>query len=120
MKTIENHDVKIFTDSVEDSAVEQIKELLSIGVFSGCKIRVMPDVHAGAGCVMSRTQAFNTIRLEDFRQSMSGIYSETVTEETIDESPMAYKPKNQIIGNIADTVSILTTIHPVFNFKAAE
>lgn len=44
-----NHDVKIFTDNIEDSAKEQIAELLSIQVFSDCKIRIMPDVHAGAG-----------------------------------------------------------------------
>ena len=55
MKTFENYDVKIFTDRIEDSASEQIKELLSIDVFSRCKIRIMPDVHAGAGCVIGFT-----------------------------------------------------------------
>ena len=47
MKTIEGHDVKIFTDNIEENALEQIKELLSIDVFSDKKIRIMPDVHAG-------------------------------------------------------------------------
>ena len=55
MKLIENYDVKIFTDNVEDVALEQIMKLLSIDVFSGCKIRIMPDVHAGAGCVIGFT-----------------------------------------------------------------
>ena len=55
MKTISNHDVKIFTDNVEDMALEQIRRLLSIEVFAGCKIRIMPDVHAGAGCVIGFT-----------------------------------------------------------------
>ena len=55
MKLIENYDVKIFTDNVEDVALEQIMQLLSIDVFSGCKIRIMPDVHAGAGCVIGFT-----------------------------------------------------------------
>lgn len=50
MKTIEGYNVKIYTDNIEDSASEQIKELLSVDVFSKCKIRIMPDVHAGAGC----------------------------------------------------------------------
>ena len=35
--------------------LEQIKELLSIDVFSHKKIRIMPDVHAGAGCVIGFT-----------------------------------------------------------------
>ena len=55
MKTIEGHDVKIFTDNVEESALAQIRELLSIEVFADCKIRIMPDVHAGAGCVIGFT-----------------------------------------------------------------
>ncbi|WP_305257455.1 RtcB family protein [uncultured Duncaniella sp.] len=55
MKTIEGHDVKIFTDNIEDNALAQINELLSIDVFSDKKIRIMPDVHAGAGCVIGFT-----------------------------------------------------------------
>ena len=55
MKTIEGYDVKIFTENIEDNAIEQIRQLLSIGVFSDCKIRIMPDVHAGAGCVIGFT-----------------------------------------------------------------
>lgn len=55
MKTIEGYDVKIFTDNVEETAIEQIKRLMSIDVFSSCKVRIMPDVHAGAGCVIGFT-----------------------------------------------------------------
>lgn len=55
MKTIDGYDVKIFTDNIEESAMVQIKQLLSIDVFSDKKIRIMPDVHAGAGCVIGFT-----------------------------------------------------------------
>lgn len=55
MKIIEGYDVKIFTDNIENSALEQIKELLAIDVFSDKKIRIMPDVHTGAGCVIGFT-----------------------------------------------------------------
>lgn len=55
MRIIEEYDVKIFTDNIEENALEQIKELLSIDVFSDKKIRIMPDVHAGAGCVIGFT-----------------------------------------------------------------
>ena len=48
MKTIEGYDVKIFTDNIEDTALDQIRQLLFIDVFSDCKIRIMPDVHADA------------------------------------------------------------------------
>ena len=52
---IDNHDAKVFTDDIEQSAVEQINRLLAVDVFGGCKIRIMPDVHAGAGCVIGFT-----------------------------------------------------------------
>ena len=55
MKTIDGYDVKIFTDNIEENALEQIKTLLSIDVFADKKIRIMPDVHAGAGCVIGFT-----------------------------------------------------------------
>ena len=43
-----------------------------------------------------------------------------MTNDTLDEAPMAYKPKDEILANIQDTVSVENIIKPVFNFKAAE
>lgn len=74
----------------------------------------------GAGRIMSRSQAFKSISMDDYRASMEGIYSECLSEETKDESPMVYKPKDDIIGNIHDTVDIVNVIKPIYNFKAAE
>lgn len=74
----------------------------------------------GAGRVMSRTRAFQEISMDEFAESMKGIYSETVNEDTKDESPMVYKPKEEILENIRQTVQVGTIIKPVFNFKAAE
>ncbi len=73
----------------------------------------------GAGRVMSRSQAFNSLTMEEFKHSMEGIYSETVAPETIDEAPMVYKPKEEIIRNIRGTVMIENIIKPVYNYKAA-
>ena len=72
----------------------------------------------GAGRVLSRTQAYEQIKMEDFETSMEGIYSESVNDFTRDESPMVYKPAEEIIANIADTVTIDNIIRPIFNFKA--
>lgn len=74
----------------------------------------------GAGRIMSRTKAFDTINLDDFKKSMYGIYSESVVNETIDESPMAYKPASEIIENIKDTVEVSKIIKPIYNFKATK
>lgn len=74
----------------------------------------------GAGRIMSRSQAFRQISMDDYRASMQGIYSESLNESTKDESPMVYKPKEEIIRNIAETVSVENVIKPIYNFKAAE
>ncbi len=74
----------------------------------------------GAGRVLSRTQAYEIITMEDFKASMKGIYSESVNDFTRDESPMVYKPAEEIIANIGDTVTIDTIIRPIFNFKASK
>ena len=72
----------------------------------------------GAGRLMSRKQAFDTLRMQDFTDTMSDIYSTSVCPETIDESPMAYKPMQEIIDQIGDTVEIIDIIKPIYNFKA--
>jgi RNA-splicing ligase RtcB len=74
----------------------------------------------GAGRLMSRTAAKASITLTQFEKSMEGIYSSTVGKSTIDESPMAYKPMEEIVANIGDTAEIIATIKPLYNFKAAE
>ena len=72
----------------------------------------------GAGRLMSRKKAKETFNLEEFKKSMADIYSTSVLEETIDEAPFAYKPMQEIIDNIQDTVEIEKIIKPIYNFKA--
>lgn len=74
----------------------------------------------GAGRIMSRTQARRSFTLTQYKKAMEGIYSTTVNKETLDECPQAYKPVDEIINNIGDTVEIVERIIPVYNFKAAE
>ena len=47
--------LKIFTDNVEQEALKQIDLLLEQELFKDCKVRIMPDVHAGKGCVIGFT-----------------------------------------------------------------
>ena len=74
----------------------------------------------GAGRIMSRMNAKQTINMVDYEKSMQGIYSTSVVNETIDESPMVYKPMEEIIENIKDTVEIEKIIKPIYNFKAKD
>lgn len=74
----------------------------------------------GAGRVMSRMKAKKTLSMEEFKAEMSGIYSTTVSKETLDEAPMAYKTMDDIVANIGPTADIVKVIKPIYNFKAAE
>ena len=72
----------------------------------------------GAGRIFSRSESRKNISLNDFKESMKGIYSTSVNNSTIDESPMAYKSAEHIISLIHDTVEINSIVLPVYNFKA--
>jgi len=74
----------------------------------------------GAGRLMSRSAAKEAITLTQFKASMEGIFSSTVNRSTIDESPFAYKPMEEIMANIGDTVDVVNIVRPLYNFKAAE
>ncbi|MCQ1529347.1 RtcB family protein [Lutispora saccharofermentans] len=74
----------------------------------------------GAGRIMSRTQARSSFTLSQFKETMEGIYTTSVNKETLDECPLAYKPMDDIVRNIGDTVKIIDNIIPIYNFKAAE
>ena len=71
----------------------------------------------GAGRTMSRTKARKNINLNDFKDSMKGVWTKCVNESTLDESPFAYKDSEIIKGYLHETVDIIKHIKPVFNFK---
>ncbi|HZK00842.1 MAG TPA: RtcB family protein, partial [Tissierellaceae bacterium] len=72
----------------------------------------------GAGRLLSRTQAKETLSLDKFIDSMDGIYSTSVHKGTLDESPFAYKPMEDILDAIDETVDVIDIIRPIYNFKA--
>jgi tRNA-splicing ligase RtcB (3'-phosphate/5'-hydroxy nucleic acid ligase) len=74
----------------------------------------------GAGRLMSRRQAKRSLSLEEFRKSMDGIYTTSLSMDTLDEAPFAYKPMEEIIANVQDTVEINKIIRPIYNFKASD
>lgn len=72
----------------------------------------------GAGRVLSRAKAKETLSLDEFNEKMNGIWTSCISMNTIDESPMAYKDMNIILNSIGDSVEILDRIVPLYNFKA--
>lgn len=73
----------------------------------------------GAGRLMSRSDAFEKLTMEEYQAQMAGIYTTCVNSSTLDESPMAYKNMDEIVENIEPTAEIIAHIKPIYNFKAA-
>lgn len=74
----------------------------------------------GAGRIMSRMAAKNSLNMTEYKNSMEGIYSTSINENTLDEAPQAYKSLEDIIDVIGDTAEILDVMKPVYNFKASD
>ena len=73
----------------------------------------------GAGRIMSRKTAFESLSMDEYRKTMEGIYTTSVNEGTLDEAPMAYKSLDDIIGVISETVDVVDVMKPIYNFKAS-
>ena len=74
----------------------------------------------GAGRLMSRTKAKNTLSMEEYQVEMKGIYTTSVNEKTLDEAPMAYKSLKDIIDVIKESVDVIDVMKPIYNFKASD
>ena len=109
------------------SAKKGEKVLIPMNMRDGCIIGIGKgnddwncSAPHGAGRIMSRMQAKQTFNLDEYKKSMENIYTTSVNENTIDEAPFVYKPMQEIIDNIRDTVDIIKIIKPIYNFKANE
>ena len=109
------------------SAKKGEKVIIPINMRDGCIIGIGKgnddwnnSAPHGAGRVMSRSEAMKMINLDDYKKSMENIYTTSVTENTKDEAPFAYKSIKEILEHIIPTVEVVTVIKPVYNFKASE
>lgn len=74
----------------------------------------------GAGRIMSRRKAKQELTLEEYKAEMSGIYTTSVNEATLDEAPMAYKSLEDIIDVVSEAVDVIDVMRPIYNFKASD
>lgn len=128
-ETIHNY-IEFETNMVRKGAISAKRGelvLIPINMRDGCIVGVgkgnddwNQSAPHGAGRIMSRHKAREVMSMSDYAQAMDGIFTTSVSEATIDEAPMVYKPMDEIVANINDTVDILEIIKPVYNFKASE
>jgi RNA-splicing ligase RtcB len=107
------------------SAYKDEKVLIPINMRDGCIIAIGKgnedwnySAPHGAGRIMARGVAKRTLDMQEFKDTMKGVYSTSIVESTLDEAPMAYKPMQEILDNIKDTVEVVKIIKPIYNFKA--
>ena len=74
----------------------------------------------GAGRLMSRAEAKQTFTVSEYKKQMADIYTTSVSRETLDECPMAYKDMSSILENITPTARVDRIIRPIYNFKAGD
>ena len=101
--------------------------LIPLNMRDGCIVAIgkgNPDWNNsaphGAGRIMSRMKAKATFTMEQYKESMRGVFTTSVCKDTLDELPMAYKNMNDIIDVIGDTVYIVKIVKPLYNYKASE
>ncbi len=94
-----------------------MRDGIIIGIGKGNKEWNSSAPH-GAGRLLSRSKAKKCISMEAFEESMKGVQSWSVNRSTLDESPQAYKPAEEIIELVNDTINIVNIVKPVYNFKA--
>lgn len=126
-ETIHNY-IETETNIVRKGAVSAKKGerlLIPINMRDGCIIGIgkgNPDWNEsaphGAGRLLSRSEARDVLSVEEFYKSMKNIFTTSISEATLDESPMAYKPMEEILDKIGDTVIMERIIKPIYNFKA--
>lgn len=99
--------------------------IIPINMRDGCIIgtgKGNPDWNCsaphGAGRLFSRSDSKEKFTVNEYRKEMDGIYTTCISQDTLDECPMAYKNIEYISENIKDTVSINEVIKPIYNFKA--
>ncbi len=109
------------------SAREGEKLLIPLNMRDGCILGVGKgnqdwnfSAPHGAGRIMSRSEAKKKVSLSEFENSMKGVFSTSVGIDTLDESPMAYKPIEAILDVVGETIEIVNLLKPVYNFKAGE
>jgi len=128
-ETVHNY-IDLETNIVRKGAIDASagkRVLIPMNMRDGCIIAVGKgnedwnnSAPHGAGRLMSRSQARQRLTMESYENQMKDVFTTSVSDETLDEAPDAYKPIDEILGLIGDTVDVEKIIKPIYNFKAGE
>ena len=73
----------------------------------------------GAGRKLSRKKAKEIFTVKEFKEAVekAGVYSSTISKDTLDEAPFAYKEPDQILEFLPKSVVVERRIKPIYNLK---
>ena len=71
----------------------------------------------GAGRILSRKQAKEMLDINEYKESMEGIYTTSISLDTLDEAPQAYKSVEDILDIVKETIDVIEVLKPVYNYK---
>ena len=71
----------------------------------------------GAGRILSRKQAKEMLDINEYKESMEGIYTTSISLNTLDEAPQAYKSVEDILDIVKETIDVIEVLKPVYNYK---
>ena len=74
----------------------------------------------GSGRKIKRTEVQNNYTVSAFKKDMKDVYSTSISAETLDEAPVAYRRLDEIMSVISGSVEVKEVLKPVFNFKAGK
>ena len=74
----------------------------------------------GSGRKIKRTEVQNGYTVSAFKKDMKGIYSSSISADTLDEAPVAYRGIDEIMSLVGGTIKVKEVLKPVYNFKAGK
>lgn len=95
-----------FASQIDEKALEQIKRMCDYDL-----------TFHGAGRILSRQQAKEMLDIKEYKKSMEGIYTTSISLDTLDEAPQAYKSVEDILDVVGETVDVIEVLKPVYNYK---
>lgn len=108
------NNAKIFTDDIDEASLKQVETLCDQEFTQGSKIRLMPDVHAGAGCTIGTTMTLTDKIVPNLVGVDIGCGMETLVIKADAEASVNFDPSRldkNIRRNIPSGFDVRNIVH---------
>lgn len=74
----------------------------------------------GAGRILKREDVRQKHTMSEYKIAMKGVHSMSISADTLDEAPFAYRSLEEIASAVSETIRIDKIVKPAYNFKAGD